>query len=674
MGIILRNIFLFILFMTCLPALGQEDSLLYSISLDSVVIKANRYTSDMRVDAVGAIKLDMGLMDELPKILGNADPIHYIQMLPGVQTKGEYKSGINIYGCDNSHNLVSINGVPIYNVNHLLGLFSIFNASHYNTLELIKNSSSANSPNRLGGVVDVSHKQTLYDSLSGEFSVGIISSQGTVKSPIGDKSDLLISLRASYLNLLYGSFLQTDGLQLDYAFYDGNLTFRHNLNSKNQVVLDCYLGIDKGGFDENKYLANMNARWGSKMGALHWVYEDRCKIRNSLYVTNYRNRFKMGVEDMIYNVPSSITEFGYRGSVEYKSFTAGVDYAYRVFQPQEVSSANDSLFVGTNSDDMYSNEVSGYFNYSYPISDWIKLSVGIRGDLYRLRSEGLYGALNPNFAFLYDNEDMQISLAYALRHQYLFQSGFVDSGLPTEFWVACGDKYKPQYSHSFALGFSKFFAKRLYKVSVDAFYKRLYNQVEYSGAIFDLLSSDYSYDSHLAMGEGTNWGVGVTLNKCAGKLLGWVSYSYTQANRAYSDEHLSGKFPAGHERPHEFDAVLTYNLNKRWSLGSTLVFASGTPFTAPKNIALINGEVVVFYGEHNAMRLRPYCRVDLSVNYRWRCRYADEHGLNFSLYNVSGRSNDLFYGLKVGNSGEFAYRPITFALRVMPSVSYFCKF
>jgi hypothetical protein len=80
------------------------------------------------------------------------------------------------------------------------------------------------------------------------------------------------------------------------------------------------------------------------------------------------------------------------------------------------------------------------------------------------------------------------------------------------------------------------------------------------------------------------------------------------------------------------------------------------------------------YGPYNSSRLKPYKRLDLSANYKWKSRLFRENGVNLSVYNAIAQSNELFYYIKSRKDGSFAYRPITFMLRIMPSISYFCKF
>ena len=165
-------------------------------TLDSVAVVARRSTSALKMPALGVLSWSMEGIQEMPLILGNADPMHYLQMLPGVQTNAEYDAGLHIQGSDNGHNSLSIDGVTIYNPSHLFGLFSTFNASHFKDLQLSKTANSAHMPNRIGGFVDV-RSQERSDSLHAFLSIGYISSQGTVTVPIGQRSSVTASFRAS---------------------------------------------------------------------------------------------------------------------------------------------------------------------------------------------------------------------------------------------------------------------------------------------------------------------------------------------------------------------------------------------------------------------------------------------------------------------------------------------
>ena len=213
----------------------------------------------------------------------------------------------------------------------------------------------------------------------------------------------------------------------------------------------------------------------------------------------------------------------------------------------------------------------------------------------------------------------------------------------------------------------------MYHFTVETYYKRLYHQQEYSGNVFDVLYSSYDLQSMLLHGQGYNYGINLLVEKRKGKLTGWLSYAWGRAMRRFSDRGYQGWYPANHERPHELNMVATYQLNSHWSFGATYVFASGTPFTAPRKFYLLNENLISVFDEHNANRLNPYMRLDLSVNYDFRQRQGRRSGINLSVYNVTMYDNDIYYRLKIYQD-RFAAMPFRFLLSIMPSINYYYHF
>lgn len=654
------------------PANGQEDESAWNFSLDSITIKGYRYRSPVKANTNGVMLWDMSNMSLLPQILGNADPTHYAQMLPGIQTNNEYRSGINIEGCDNQHNAIFIDGVPIYNVNHLLGFFSTFNSMHFPSMSISKGLVSAGSPNRLGGQLEMLQTTEIPDTASGIVSLGLISSQGTIRLPFNSKTSLTASLRGSYINLLYSRWLKADGQQINYSFYDANVSLVHRLNKSNIFLIDFYSGSDNAGFSEGNYLAAMKAKWGNTMGAAHWIYEkDELSSKTTSYITSYRNRFCFEMQDMSFRLPSNITDFGLKSGVTWKRWNAGIEASWHDIHPQSLEHEGNFNVTDGNAPPMSSFESSLYGNYEHPFAEHIKLLGGVRGSIFK-KDHTTYWAIDPSVRLLYENQSIQFSATYALRHQYLFQTGFSDFGLPTEFWISSSEDFRPQYAHELSASCSNFLFNRRFIVSADLFYRRLYHQLGYKGSVLDYVNSVYDINNSMMHGKGENYGFSLMSSKCSGPLTGWLSYTYTHARRSFGETGREKSYPASHERTHEVNAVATYILNKHWSFGGTVVYASGTPFTAAKSVYTLNKNVIIKYGEYNAARLHPYFRLDISANYKWR-RKA-EHGVNFSLYNVSSRDNELFYYLKTRADGSFVYRPVTFVLHILPSVSYYIKF
>ena len=125
---------------------------LQSERMEEVEVKAYspRTLSD---DRNGRLYWNMESLADMPHVLGSADPLRSLQLLPGVATNNDYTSGIHIQGCAASQSVLNMDGAPIFNASHLLGLFSVFNASHFRGMALVKNRHDAAFSNRLGGEV-----------------------------------------------------------------------------------------------------------------------------------------------------------------------------------------------------------------------------------------------------------------------------------------------------------------------------------------------------------------------------------------------------------------------------------------------------------------------------------------------------------------------------------------
>lgn len=628
----------------------------------------------------GSVRLNLDILDKLPKIMGNADPINYSRMLPGVQTSGEYNGGLHINGSENSHNMISVLDVPLYNVNHLLGFFSTFIPTHYSSMSLYKSPHTAGAPNRLGGELIFSPDyENESKELSGDISTGLISSQATIKIPMGKKSLLTASLRDSYLNLLYSAWLDIDGTSLDYSFFDSNLTWATGFDDYNVLLADVYWGQDRAGMSESGIEADVDCRWGNNAQALHWIHDglNGFRMKHTLYRSSYGNKFDMNHEYGRFNMPSGITDLGYKGAVGWRNLDLGADALHHsmILQSPVVSGTYNSSEMDVVDKEVW--EYSVYGDCSFNVNDNLNIKLGLRGNMFLSGGERFTSADPSVTAVWYADKDRwNVSLNLSQRHQYMFQTGLTGSGLPTEFWMPADVDYRPQYMRGVTLSGNIELWDGNYSLNSSVYYKRLYNQVEYYGSMMDFLTTDYDVRDHLICGDGFNYGVDLMVSKNSGLLTGWVSYSYGRALRRFDREGMDGLYPASHERLHELDMVAVYKTGKRWEPSVVLVAAGGTPFTAPEYFYMINRDIFIKYGEFNSSRLNPYIRMDLSVNYDFNTRaerFIKSHGLNFSIYNVLCRGNDLSYRLKVYND-KFYYHHISFLTFMLPSVSYYCRF
>lgn len=680
-------IFIYVVFSILKGVSAEMPDTLNHYGLQAVEIRGKRLRSQLR-EIEGTSIISMSLMDEMPHILGNADPLHYAQLLPGVQTNSEYDAGLHIQGCDNSHNYVSLGGAPVYNAAHLLGFFSIFNAGHFTEMSLQKSPVSASFPNRLGGRVDMLTPTWLAaeDSLSvgavhGELSVGPMSSQGTLRLPVGKRSLLLLSARTAYLNLLYSKWLEVDGDEVKYDFSDYNLSYITQLDDANVLKFEGYWGYDNMKIGQASHGLQGKLKWNNTMAALHWYsrskdgLEERKKdwsMEQMVYYSRYANRLNVDEYSFQVGMRSFIFDLGYKGNFSWGRWSVGAEVIRHQLLPQDVGITGNLANYQTNAQHQQATETSAYLQYCQPLGENLLMELGARVSGYHCQKS--FYRVMPHLKFNYDlSQSAKLNLNLGIRNQYLFQTGFSSAGLPTEFWFAADQNHRPQYAYHAALQGEFWFAEKEYRLSVETYYKWLMNQIENNSNMFDILFSSYSFDGSLLHGKGYNYGLNLLLEKRRGKLTGWLSGSLGRAMRKFDGEQYQGWYPAGHERIYELNAVATYRINRRVSLGTTYVLASGTPYTKVNYAYLMSGNLVTEYGPHNGGRVKPYMRLDLSASYDFATKGSIRSGINFSLYNVTMHGNDLFYRIKVYDN-HVRYNGFKFLMPIMPSLNYYCKF
>lgn len=669
-----RNILLYLILFFSMQAYCIEQDTI-SHFLEDLVITSERNTSPLKSGDTRVIKLDMEFMHRLPKILGNADPMHYTQLLPGIQTNAEYDAGLHIQGCDNSHNIISIGGIPVYNASHLLGFFSTFIPSHFSSMSITKNATADRGYSCIGGILDMEPYDSIPQKTNGEFSVGLMSSQGTARIPLGRKAALFTSVRLSYLNLLYSPLLKIDDGQLNYSFGDINATYLQRIGKNHTLHIDIYSGIDNAEIKDptSKLYFNTQTSWGNALGAVHWKYKfNKGTLKQSIYFTGYGNKLRLTGNYHV-KLPSDIYDIGYRSNITLRNIEAGISVINHNTTPQAPDYSNSSLVTNNSVYKQHSLESSIYAKYNGNVFNNIYYSIALKGDLYSDLNGFTYPAINPYAMLAYDTwRAGRIEFSYSHQHQYLLNCGFTALGMPVEFWISADAKNKPQHAHNFQLSYRRELFNGKFDLGIEAYYKKLYNQVEYNGSPLDMLNKEYSLDRIVINGNGYNYGANIMLNKLTGKLTGWVSYSFGRARRnftAYSDKW----YPANHERIHEVNLVASYKIGKRFDIGGTFVYASGTPFTSIKYFYIMNENILTEFGEHNANRLADYIRLDISMNYDFLKKENRTAGINLSVYNALCRKNEIYYGLKATDEG-FIFKPTSFLTRILPSISFYYRF
>jgi hypothetical protein len=213
------------------------------------------------------------------------------------------------------------------------------------------------------------------------------------------------------------------------------------------------------------------------------------------------------------------------------------------------------------------------------------------------------------------------------------------------------------------LGYYKNFRQNSIETSVELYYKKLQNLVEYKNGA--KISLNPYLETGLLDASGINYGVEFYLKKNLGSLEGWLSYTFSRSLKKtsgkYADEIINNNtwYPSNYDIPHDLTLMVTYHLNRRWKIAGTFKYNSGRSITLPEYKYLIDDEWVIQFSDRNKYRLPDYHRLDLSISRdeslrikkRWKGSWT------FSVINVYGRNNaySIFYA-KQKMSAENDYR------------------
>lgn len=629
------------------PSAATDSSILtISKYLDDVVVvrkKAARFVSITPT----TMTVDARELERMPKFLGTSDPIRYLQSLSGIQTNNETTSGIHIQGCDDYQSLVSINGAPIYYPNHLMGLFSTFNAPHFSSIQIEQAAHDGQMGNRIGGVIDLRthHEQPRRFSFTG--NLGLVNADLTMTIPCGKKSALWVSGRTSFINLIYGKWLRVEDIQLGYNFQDYNLTYSYHPTERDEVLLTGFYSRDRldvsaaEGSDVIWQNVMGSARWTHEMAAGTWVSQ----VNFSGF--NNRIRAKMEVADIATRADFASLDAHtyYRGQIASRmELTAGAEYHHYFTQPLEFSVRSSSIVSPAPRARRNADEASAYANIDHSITDWFDYSLGLHASLYAVERK-VFGAVEPraNFRFHLD-KNHHLTLHGGLYSQYFHKSGLTNGGLPTDFFFLADGKYGPERSVATNLSYQGEFYNGQFAVSVEAYFKQIYDVVESTANVIELVNQGFDYEKGFLKANGRNYGINLMFQRKTGIVTGYISYSLGWARRQIPQLDGSSRYmyAASRERRHDLNIVLNAQPARRWNIGLMFVLASGLPYTRAEQAYMLNGQMFCRYSTFNGAHMPLYHRLDVSCS----CDIIQtrEHtlGINLSLYNTYCHRNAQF--------------------------------
>ncbi len=698
-----------------------------STELKTVTVRADRVSSH-RSSQMSAIDIPVEQIKSVPVLFGETDVLKALQLLPGVQSGTEGMSGMYVRGGGPDQNLFLLDGVPLYNVNHLGGFFSAFNADAIKNITLYKGSFPARFGGRLSSVLDITSNDGNENKLHGNVSVGVIAAKVNLEGPIWkDKTTFNVSFRRTYFDLLAQPAIMAIGAMEDgrlnagYYFYDLNAKVTHRFSSRSRLIGSWYSGDDKiyarmrydysyGSDRSSEEKMKMDYNWGNLVGSLRWNYELNPKLFMNVTgaYTRYRNDISIGLEEYDYyytDVDYYKAEMYYKSGI--RDITGRVDFDYQpspdhtvkfggsllhhIFQPdvtgnkmEEGDNSGGTVYDTVLGESrVHANELSAYIEDDWSITESLKVNGGVNLTGFAVQGK-FYPSLQPRLSGrLMISDDLSVKAGYSYMTQYMHQLSNSSISLPTDLWVPVTKRIVPMHAHQVAAGVF-YNLKGLVDLSMELYYKKMHNMIEYrDGASFFAASA--GWEDKVFMGDGWSYGIELLAQRTIGSFTGWVGYTWSKTMRQFDREgqeiNNGEPFPAKYDRRHDISIMLSYKPNDNFDCSAVWVFSSGNTGTLPMQeyVDPTTGQTVSYIESRNNFRMPAYHRMDIGVNFH----KEKKHGVrtwSLSVYNLYNRKNPFMVYEKnnlhsVVNGVHYNSSLVQLSLfPIIPSVSYSFKF
>ena len=659
---------------------------------------------------------------------GEDDPLQLARLLPGVTSGSDGIGGVLIRGSEAGHNLILLDGVPVYSLSHAGGLFSIFSNQAIRRIDLYKDALPARFGGRIGGVLDVHTRDgNLYEN---EFTIGssLLATQVAAEGPIREgESSFLLTGRYFWAGDLLRRFSETykakrgrDGFT-DYQVHDLNFKLNQRAGQRGRIYLSLYSGVDDYTntsrqtdtlppviVDETVFnYTTISARqerieWATTVAALRYnhVFTDRTfgNFRLSYSDLNTESAFERydslveqrgrGDAALVFSghYQSQIRQYGlaFDGQTTTNSNAVlryGAEANLHRFNPQL---QNGRVLLGTLAAELEKNTASPHHpvqltTYGSYEGQWqqVYYRLGLRASLWRNQSAG-YFSLSPRLLLagpLWERTDWQLSYDRNVQPIHLLNSFVI--GMPSDLWVPATDRISPATAQQFSATL-KHRIRQTYRLETGVYYRRLRNLVAYPEGP----QSVPEWWNNLSMGRGRAYGWETSLQRSRGKVRGWLSYTLASSDRQFDNRINQGRrYPFRYDRRHAFNLLVIYQLGERTTLTGSWRYETGLAYSL-SNVVIDNpqdpdGDPVYLAGERNSYRLAPNHRLDLNLHTVLGSsdgRFT--HAIDIGLYNAYSRHNPVYYDTRPRYrvaEGQPVSEPEYFQIYVapvLPALSY----
>jgi len=583
--------------------------------------------------------------------LGLPDVTRTAALLPGVTQTNARRARLNVRGGAADQNLYLLDGVPVYQPAHLLGVFSAFNVEALSGATFYAGTFPARYGGRLSSVMDLQTK-TARDSATTKANLSLISASAAATREFGDTSVMAAGRRA-YLDLV----LAAAATPLGYNFYDANLKVTHDLGVGwsaeamgflTRDASSAYVTATDGSVDSLR----SRARWGTTLGALRLRYDGN-RMSHQLTGSALRrfsdsrypgggDRLGTGFTDLFaqYDGEATVSENHLRFGLGYRRLRldygwqaqGGLELVDELFYP-----GLPAVFDTTDRAPLYSAYLSG----ERYLTSRLRMRGGLRySNLGRLGG----GVFSPRLDASYRvAEDVRLTASAGRYAQFMAEG---TEGVALTVGEPLFLLRQPQRAWTYALGATGTLGDGMYQLSAEGYYRSFDN-------IARLAEDTEAVFPRFDLGDGRAFGLDVFLRKRRGWLTYQLGYSFLRARVGLGKEasifQSDGSYPPRWSTPHTLQGLLGAKVGRYWKFTLAGTFRSGLPYTPVVGRFRGPGEdpgdlgTRFIPGGRNSERLSPYTRIDVSARRTYQSEWFD-WTLYVQVMNLFNAANELRLG------------------------------
>ena len=586
---------------------------------------------------------------------GQFDLNNKVVQSPGVTTGADGIGGLNVRGGSDDQNLVLLDGVPVYNPTHAIGILSAFNPSIIREAEMQKASFSARYAGRLSSVLDVRTRDGNINKWGMTAGIGPLTAHAMVEGPIlKDKLSILVAGRIfvpqSYLERLSVREKERNGIDGNtrYGFNDINVKLTARLSSRDRLYFGLYRGKDS--YKDHTTQRTFNStqlreefdkdlNWGNKAATLRWNHAFGDKLFSNFTVT--ASRFALQSLDVYsFNQTEPGSQVTFKGFVsrEFKSVIEdiafkwdmdhvlrsnhklryGLSLTHHNFKPKSVA-FDDQAEVGqgggvfvideqTLDDALFTDfyvkawEAGLYIEDRFNLHEKVTLNLGLHISAF---SDGdiTFVDPQPRIGLVYrPRPEIAIDVGVSRMVQYLHLLTTSGIGLPTDLWVPASREVRPESSNQYTLG-AGWSISKAFRLRTQIFYKSFDNLVEFrEGASFLLEEGSVeasildaaNWEDKVALGEGESYGVEWQAELKQERWSAQVNYTLSKSTRVFDEINYGREFPFRFDRRHQISTSGVFHINKVLSATANWTYGSGAAITLAESKFLYPGTPSAF--------------------------------------------------------------------------------